>query len=247
MSSTTAEAADRGRLAGTLALITGASRGIGLECARVLYAEGMTVLLLGRDVDALRDATEALGQRASYKRVDFAADVERTAAELRRDLKGVPYILVNNAAEFFITPAEDTRVEDFDRVLRVNLTAHFAIVREFLGDMKKRGSGHIVTIGSIADERGLPGNAAYSASKFGLRGLHEVLREELRGTGIRATLISPARVDTSIWSSPGAGKARGPSPSPAGMIPAAAIGAAVRYAVTQPPEVNVDELRLSRS
>jgi NADP-dependent 3-hydroxy acid dehydrogenase YdfG len=244
MSSTTAEAADRGRLAGHLALITGGSRGIGLECARALHAEGMTVMLLGRDVAALRAATEALGQRSSYTRVDFAGDAERTAAGLRRDLKGVPYILVNNAAEFFITPVEDTRVQDFDRVLRVNLTSHFAIVREFLGDMKQRGSGHIVTIGSIADEHGLPGNAAYSASKFGLRGLHEVLREELRGSGIRTTLISPARVDTTIWNSSGAGSA---VPSPAGMIPAAAIGEAVRYAVTQPPEVNVDELRLSRS
>lgn len=243
MSSTTA--ADRGRLAGKVALITGGSRGIGFECARALHAEGMRVLLLARDVDALRSASERLGRGVDYMSVDLAGDVARMCRDVRRELRGAPDIIVNNAAEFFVIPAEKTEVADFERALRVNLTSHFALVREFLGDMTRRAAGHVVTIGSIADRRGLPGNAAYSASKFALRGLHEVLREELRGTGVRTTLISPARVDTTIWDSPGAADAG--SATPAGMIPAAAIGDAVRFAVTQPPEVNVDELRLSRS
>jgi NADP-dependent 3-hydroxy acid dehydrogenase YdfG len=243
MSSTTA--AERGRLAGKVALITGGSRGIGFECARALHAEGMTLMLLARDLDALRGAATKLGSGVNYMSVDFAGDVAQIARDIRRKLNNTVEILVNNAAEFFVTRAEDTEVADFERALRVNLTSHFALVREFLGDMKRRATGHIVTIGSIADQQGLPGNAAYSASKFALRGLHEVLREELRGTGVRTTLISPARVDTTIWDSPHAANA-GPV-SPAGMIPAAAIGEAVRYAVTQSPEVNVDELRLSRS
>lgn len=243
MSSTTA--AEGRRLEGKRALITGGSRGIGFACARSLHGEGMRVMLIARDIEALRRATEMLGRGAHHMRVDLSGDVAKIAGDVRAELKAVPDVLVNNAAEFFVTPAEETNVEDFERTLRVNLTAHFALVREFLGDMKRRGSGHIVTIGSIADQRGLPGNAAYSASKFALRGLHEVLREELRGTGVRATLVSPARVDTTIWDSPGAASER--PTAAAGMMPAAAVGDAVRYAVTQPPEVNVDELRLSRS
>lgn len=246
MSSTTGGGARaERRFAGKVALITGGSRGIGFECARALHAEGMTVMLLARDPAALRRAADALGTQVLHLSVDFAGDVAVIAADVRHHLSRAPDILVNNAAEFFVTPAEDTGVDAFERVLRVNLTAHFAIVREFLGDMKRRRSGHIVTIGSIADQHGLPGNAAYSASKFGLRGLHEVLREELRGTGVRTTLISPARVDTTIWDAAAVENA-GPV-TPSGMIPAAAIGEAVRYAVTQAPEVNVDELRLSRS
>ena len=243
MSSTTA--AEGCRLAGKVALITGGSRGIGFECARSLAAERMRVVLLARESDALRRAAGGLGEETEYIGVDLADDPAEVARVVRRRIPGTPEILVSNAAEFFVMPAEETKLEDFERALRVNLTSHFALVREFLADMKRRGSGHIVTIGSIADQRGLSGNAAYSASKFALRGLHEVLREELRGSGVRTTLISPARVDTTIWDSPGA--ARAGAVLQAGMIPAAAIGSAVRYAVTQSPEVNVDELRLSRS
>lgn len=243
MSST--RAADGGLLAGRTALITGGSRGIGFECARALVAEGMLVALVARDSDTLRGAAERLGSRAAWIGVDLSDDVAAMARLIRRRLVAGVDVIVNNAAEFFVASAEDTSVEDFERALRVNLSAHFGIVREFLGGMKERGSGHIVTIGSIADAQGLKGNAAYSASKFGLRGLHEVLREELRGTGVRTTLISPARVDTTIWASPRASKVRRVAEQ--GMIPAAAVGDAVRYVVTQPAEVNVDELRLSRS
>jgi NADP-dependent 3-hydroxy acid dehydrogenase YdfG len=245
MSST--RAAEPGRLSGTVALITGGSRGIGFECARALSAEGMSVVLVARDSDALRSAAARLGAQATWVGVDLSENVADMAQLVRRAVPSPagPDVIVNNAAEFFVANAEETAIAAFERAVRVNLSAHFGLVHEFLAGMKRRGTGHIVTIGSIADQRGLRGNAAYSASKFGLRGLHQVLREELRGTGVRATLISPARVDTTIWESRGAS---GLEPLAAeGMLPAAAIGDAVRYAVTQPPEVNVDELRLSRS
>jgi NADP-dependent 3-hydroxy acid dehydrogenase YdfG len=112
--------------------------------------------------------------------------------------------------------------------------------------MRARGSGHIVTIGSIADRHIFAGNSAYSATKYGQRALHEVLREETRGTGIRTTLISPAAVDTDIWEPiqyPGADA----PPDRSGMLAPDAVAAAVLFAVMQPAGVNVDELRLSRS
>jgi NAD(P)-dependent dehydrogenase (short-subunit alcohol dehydrogenase family) len=120
--SSTAGTADRGHLAGKVALITGGSRGIGFECARVLHAEGMTVMLIARDRDALRAAADRLGSRARYVSVDLAGDLVSVAREIRLQLQTVPEILVNNAAEFFVAPAEDTGIAAFEHALRVNLS-----------------------------------------------------------------------------------------------------------------------------
>jgi NADP-dependent 3-hydroxy acid dehydrogenase YdfG len=103
-----------------------------------------------------------------------------------------------------------------------------------------------VNIGSIADRVAFPENGAYAASKFGLRGLHEVLRAELRGSGVRATLVSPGPVDTSLWDEIDPDHRPGFAPR-SSMLSADAVAQAVIYVVTQPAEINVDELRLSRS
>lgn len=236
------------RLTGRTAVVTGASRGIGLECARGLREEGARVVLLARSRDALDTAAREL----TGESVGIACDMsdpdslERALLEVRRVLDGAPDILVNNAGQFFLAPVERTTVEEFDRTLLVNLTAPFAIVRDFLPDLRARKRGHIVTIGSIADHRAFPENSAYAASKYGARGLHEVLREELRGSGVRATLVSPGPVDTALWDEVDPDARAGFTPR-AQMLAAAAVADAVRYVVTCPDDVNIDELRLSRS
>jgi len=248
MSSTTA--GDRAPLADRAAVVTGASRGIGLEIARALHRAGARVVMPGRDMAALGTAAAEFGGGRNATAIDFdlAAPraAQRAATETRAWIGGPPDILVNNAAMFFVSPAHKTALEDFERAIAVNLVSHFALVRAFLGDMRERASGHVVTIGSLADHTPLPGNAAYAASKHGLRGLHEVLREELRGSGVRATLVSPDRVDTTIWND-----ARPPEwervKSRDEMIAAADVADAVLFALTRPARVNVDELRLSRS
>lgn len=246
MSSTTA--ASGASLRGRSAVVTGASRGIGLECARALYAEGARVVLIARTADALTKAAHELGVRAVAITCDMGdpESVEGALADIRTTIGGAPDILVNNAGQFFLAPIERTTVQDFDRTLVVNLTSQFAFVREFLADMRDRGSGHIVTLGSIADHRAFPENAAYAASKYGARGLHEVLREELRGSGVRASLISPGPTDTALWDDVNP-DARPGFTSRAEMLQAAAVGDAVRFVVTRPDDVNVDEMRLSRS
>ena len=247
MSSTTG-AERAGRLDGTTALVTGGSRGIGLACAHVLHAAGARLALIARDADALAAAARTLGPSVASFALDLAnpAGVAETTRRVREHFGGAPDLIVNNAAQFFARAAADTSVADFERLLRVNLASPFAIVREFLAELQRRGAGHIVTIGSIADRRPMPGNAAYAASKFGLRGLHQVLREELRGSGVRVTLVSPARVDTTLWDdvTDVLGEDFGDRDR---MIPARAVADAVLYAVTQPAGVNVDELRLSRA
>lgn len=249
MSSTTdAEGGVNAPLRGRSAVISGASRGIGLECARALHAAGARVVLVARTADALGKATRELGSNASAIECDMAdpASVQRTLARIHTTLGGVPDLLVNNAGRFVLASIENTSVEEFESTLQVNLTSQFAFLREFVPGMRARKRGHVVTIGSISDHRAFPDNAAYAASKFGARGLHEVLREELRGSGVRATLVSPGAVDTSLWNSVNLDERPGFTPR-AQMLTAAAVADAVRYVVTRPDDVNIDEMRLSRS
>jgi NAD(P)-dependent dehydrogenase (short-subunit alcohol dehydrogenase family) len=119
--------------------------------------------------------------------------------ETKAVLEGSPDILVNNAGLFGLSPAATLAPREFDRHLDVNLRAPFHLVRAFLPDMLERGDGTLVHIGSIAGRQAFPENAAYAASKFGLRGLHEVLCLELAGTGVVSLLVEPGPVDTNAW------------------------------------------------
>ena len=237
-----------GALAGRTALVTGASRGIGAAVARRLARDGARVALLARTEAALQALAAEIGGGAVAIACDIgrlgAADVARAAlADLGFD---APDVLVNNAGAFFVTPAHETSVEAFRDAIEVNLTAPFSFVRAFLPPMRRRGAGHIVTVGSIADRVAFPGNAAYAASKYGLRALHEVLRAELKGTGVRTSLVSPGPVDTPLWDTVDPTHRVGHTPR-TDMLSPDAVADAVHYAVTAPATVNVDELRLSRS
>lgn len=244
MSSTTA--AER-PLAGRTALITGASRGIGLACAELLQAAGVRLVMLGRDLDTLVGHIKRRGTPASAHAVDLAVpeSIPKALAHVR-EMHGVPDILINNAGQFLLKRVDFMSAGEFARIITVNLTSHFAIVREFLPDLKRQRRGHIVTIGSMADRQALPYNAAYAASKHGIRAMHEALREELRGSGVRTTLVSPEHVDTQLWDDVAADMRDDIVPRDR-MLEAVDVAETVMFALTRPPEVNVDELRLSRS
>jgi NADP-dependent 3-hydroxy acid dehydrogenase YdfG len=221
-----------------IALVTGASRGIGLAVADALRRSGMHVVRLAR---SLSDAS--VEQRTDITcDVSRPGDVDRALARVEREL-GVPDVLVNNAGIFFIKSLAETTLADFTATLTTNLTAPFLIARSVVPKMVARGSGHLVTIGSISDYIGFSGSTAYAASKFGLRGMHEVIRQETAKSGVRTTLVSPGPVDTDIWdavdpdSKPGFTKRRD-------MMRAEDVAAAVVYAVTQPEHVAVTEIRL---
>ena len=221
-----------------IALVTGASRGIGLAVAIALRARGMHVVRLAR---SLKDAR---AERRTDIQCDVTkpADVERALDQVDKEL-AVPDVLVNNAGIFFIKPLGETTLEDFTGALAANLTAPFLFARRIIPRMVERGSGHLVTIGSISDYIGFSGSTAYAASKFGLRGMHEVIRQETAKSGIRTTLISPGPVDTDIWnpvdpdSKPGFTKRKD-------MMKSEDVAAAVVYAVTQPEHLAVTEIRL---
>ena len=236
------------RLRSATCVVTGASRGIGRAIAHAFVDNGARVVMIARGSGGLRNAAAALGASAIPVVCDVSNGeaVDAAIARVREELGGAPHVLVNNAGAFPLAPVESVEPDTFVDVLETNLVAPLRFIRQFLADMRARGSGHVVTIGSIADRHVFPGNGAYAASKFGMRALHEVLRLETRGTGVRATLVSPGPVDTPLWDPIDPDHRDGFTPR-AKMLDASAVAAAVLYAVTQPADVNVDELRLSRS
>jgi len=235
-------------LGGKTAVVTGASRGIGAGIAEALGSQGVRVALVARNEAKLKERAARI--KASIPVACDIADpksVEQATRRIASELNGAPDILVNNAGIFSVATVEETTAETFIETINTNLVGPFLFVRAFLEGMKQRKGGHIVTIGSISDRTIYTGNAAYSAAKFGLRAVHEVLRAELRGTGVRTSLISPAATDTEMWNSVTVTDPVANPHSKRPMLDPDDVVRAVMFALTQPERVNVDELRLSHS
>ncbi len=225
-------------LAGKVAVVTGASRGIGRVIADRLEEAGAKVGCLARSFTECRTDSR-LEMRCD---VTQEADVRR-AVEQVVSAFGAPHIVVNNAGAFLLKPLADTTPEEFAGQVDVNLVGSFLVLRELLPRLARDGTAHVVTVGSVVDHRPYPGNAAYGASKYGVRGLHEVLAEELRGSGIRSTLVSPGATDTKLWDSLDP-EQRDDVPRRAEMLLPSDVADAVVFALTRPPHVNVEWIRV---
>lgn len=223
-----------------LVLVTGASRGIGAATAQRFAASGARLIRMARgEMPPLAGAFDI--------RVDLADPVERRRALQRvHEEVGTPDILVSNAGAFLLAPLADTSDQLLREQLAINLEAPLAIARHFLPAMMERGSGVHLLVGSVADARGYAGNAAYGASKFGARGLHEVLLEECRGSGVRCTLISPGATDTTVWDALDP-DTRGDLPNRADMLCPDDVAAVIHFAATQPPHLQIESIRLGAS
>ena len=212
------------------AVVTGSSRGIGAACAAALAGAGFRVVTVARSEGDFRcDLTDA----AAW---DVVA--HRILAE-----RGVPEVVVSNAGAYIVKPLAETTVAEFESQLALNLTASFAVARAFLPAMGAAGRGSYISIGSVADHTGFAENSAYAASKYGVRGLHETLVDEYRGSGVRLTLISPGPVDTTLWDAIDPDAREGFTPR-AEMLKPADVAEAVLFAATRPPHVHVEWLRL---
>ncbi|MFN8571886.1 MAG: SDR family oxidoreductase [Gemmatimonadaceae bacterium] len=237
----------RSELAGGSAVVTGASRGIGLAVAQAFVTLGLRVALVARSADALGQRAAALGSGAMAFPCDLTSvsSVELAVSNIRAAF-GIPDILVSCAGIFPLASVAQTSGDEFALAMQTNLVGPFRLLHAFAPAMRERGRGHIVTVGSVADRTAYPENAAYAASKFGARAVHEVLREELRGSGVRTTLVSPGPVNTSIWDAIDPDHRPG-FPSRSAMLVPQDVSDAVVWAVTRPAHVNVDELRLTRA
>ena len=237
-----------GPLTGQVAVVTGASRGIGRAIAGALIGAGARVAIVARGAGPLEEEAGVLGPtcRAFPADLSDASAVTALGQALVAHYGSAPDLIVSNAGLFHVARAHELSPEAFTKTVQVSLIAPFLLVRALLPDMRARGRGHIVSIGSIADRAIFPENAAYAAAKHGARALHEVLRAELTGTGVRTSLVSPGPVDTTLWNDVLAEGRPGYPPREAMLAPDA-VADAVLWVVTRPPATNIDELRLSRS
>jgi len=201
-------------LDGKVALVTGASRGIGLAIATRFAAAGARIAICSRDIDEggerrLADAVEQIehartGTTVVWLRCDVAlfADARRLHAAVDKEL-GVPDLIVNNAGLVVRARLDETSESEWDAVIDANLKGTFNVTRVFLPQMRDRGSGRIINIASISGRQGTARLTAYCAAKHGVVGFTRALAEETRDIGLQVNCICPGSVDTEMLAGSG--------------------------------------------
>lgn len=229
-------------LSGQVALITGAGRGLGRAIAAELAAAGAEVVLsarTGREIGAAAAAIRGRGGRARAIECDVR-DTQSVAGLIRAAVResGRLDIVVNNAGVFQIAPLADTDEALWNTILDTNLTGAYRVARAALAPLV-RSRGILVNIVSVAGRVAFPGDAAYCASKFGLLGLNNVLREELRPLGVRVTAVLPGAIDTPVWDRVAGTWNRKT------MMDARVVARLVAQACALPPEACLEELTVT--
>ncbi len=230
------------RLQGKVIVVTGASRGIGRAIAQTLAHEGAQLVLVARDRNTLRRAARQVGGGA----IAIAADVTRPAAVDRlfravRQKHGRLDVLVNSAGSFTYKAFARTTLKDWRDNIESNLTSIFLTVRAALPLFAKSDAPHLVNILSVSSIRAFSNCSAYSAAKFGALGLTRVLREELRGCGLRVTAVLPGTTDTRMV------RAFDFAVDRAKLLQPGEIAEAVVAALLTPPRTTVEEILLMPS
>jgi uncharacterized protein len=178
-------------VSGSTVMLTGASGGVGQAIARALAAEDTRLILTGRRLEMLEGLVEELGPPARAIAADLSS---REELERLIDEAGDVDILVANAALPANGQLEGFTVEQFDRVLDVNLRAPIALTHALTPAMARRGRGHVVLISSLAAKLGVSRTSLYTATKFGLRGFAQSMRAELHGAGVGVSAIFPGPI-----------------------------------------------------
>ena len=180
-----------------LAVITGASSGIGAATARTLHRSGYQVALLARRADRITQLAQELGEGAIAIRADVTnRESLVAAADLVKTKSGGVNVLVNNAGVMLLGPFSPRQREDYRRMIEVNLLGAITTTEVFLPQLTE-GPGDIINISSVAGRTARSGNGVYAATKWGMNGWSESLRQELLPT-VRVTLIEPGVVDTEL-------------------------------------------------
>jgi 3-oxoacyl-[acyl-carrier protein] reductase len=228
-------------LAGQIAVITGAGRGIGSAIAKTLAGLGATAVLCGRTKASLNSVAKEIaeaGGKAEAVVCDVSSleSVQAVAKKIESSFSHVD-VLVNNAGiGGFDSPLHQLAPEAWDQILNTNLRGVYYMIHAFAPMMINAKSGHIINISSIAGKNALPNGAAYAASKWGLNGLTYSVAEELRGHKIRVSVICPGSTNTDL--SPHVGK------DTSKMLQPVDVAHAVEMLVMQAPQSFVSEIIL---
>jgi 3-oxoacyl-[acyl-carrier protein] reductase len=227
-------------LSGAVALVTGGGRGIGRAIALRLAGLGASIAICGRDAKVLQNTSAEL-QQSTPRVFSQVADVSRSAdvaslVAAAEAALGPISILVNNAGIGLFGPAHEKSEDEWDRVLDTNLKSVFLLSKAVIPSMTRRVSGDIINISSLAGRNAFAGGGIYCASKWGLQGLSACMAEDLRGYGIRVSVICPGSVATEF-------SGRGPKDSSKALT-AQDVAHAVAMVVTQGPLSFISEIQL---
>jgi len=223
-----------------VAVITGGSRGIGLAMARAFADEGYNVVITGRDIARLEQATQKIKGKTQAQALVCDVTAAESVANAFRDIAqkhSSIHVLVNNAGiAHALAPVEELPIETWKEVVDTNLTGTFLVTRAALPLM--RPGSTIVNNLSVAAVQPFAGMSAYNASKFGAMGFTQALREDVRKKGIRVLALLPGATDTDIWEQfwPDAPRER--------MISAKSVAQAVLHAVAAPADTAIEEIRI---
>jgi NADP-dependent 3-hydroxy acid dehydrogenase YdfG len=236
-------------LSGRVALVTGASSGIGDATARALAAAGADVVVTARRadrLDALVRDLEKQGVKAHAIEADLLKDSDnkRIVTETEETF-GRLDILVNNAGVMLLSPVADANPDDWRRMLELNVLAMMISSQAALPGMRKRGSGDIINISSTAGRVASPSGAGYSATKFAVVALSESLRKEVQKDKVRVCVIEPGLVATELRDhipDPATKKALNQWAESLRQLQPEDVANAVVYVASQPPQVNVNEI-----
>jgi NADP-dependent 3-hydroxy acid dehydrogenase YdfG len=233
---------------GKVVVITGASSGLGEATARLLSAEGASVALGARRVDRLRALAKELigkgGQALTVATDVTDCDAVKTLVDTAVQTFGRIDVMINNAGLMPQALLERLKIDEWNRMIDVNLKGVLYGIAAALPHMKQQKSGHFINVSSVAGHRVGPGFAVYAATKHAVRALSEGLRQEVKPYNIRTTVISPGAVATELPNSvtdPDAG-ARIRKFYAEVAIPADSFARAVGFAISQPEEVDVNEI-----
>jgi 3alpha(or 20beta)-hydroxysteroid dehydrogenase len=182
-----------GRLDGKVALITGAARGQGAATARRFVAEGARVIITDVLDDEGKQLADELGDAAAFRHLDVSEEREWAAAV---DAHGPITVLVNNAGILHFSPLAETKLADYERVIRVNQIGTFLGMRAVTPGMIAAGGGSIINTSSIEGLAAAPTLVAYTASKFAIRGMTKVAALELGDKGVRVNSVHPGMIET---------------------------------------------------
>lgn len=231
-----------------VALVTGATSGIGQACAERLVRDGARVVAVGRRADRLGALAEALGPRLHPLPLDVTdrAAVEAALAALPAAFRDLD-VLVNSAGMALgLEPVHRTSLEDWDRMIETNCRALVTLCRLVLPGMVARGRGHVVNIGSVAGSYPYPGGNVYGATKAFVRQFSLAIRSDLLGTPVRVTSVEPGMVETEFSVVRFAGDQARAAQVYAGMQPlsGADVADVVAWCVTRPAHVNVNAIEV---